>query len=498
MKKLHPVYVMVVLLIVLFVGCDTLANSQVPPTSMLPAPVTNVLPTRPEILSTPTSAATRSPATKAVETKTAVSVSPTDTLAMGTPLPPPFQGPLALAQRENFQLACEYNAPFEYASSGFEALSFVPTGDCQNGEIGLFESEGKTYVAQSGLFHTAFTLTEVTDPAAPQVIGVWEFEPQAGVLDLKPFRQGDKQYLALGLQGNRQEPGHPCGAQIIDVTNVRQPKLGALLNGRTVGAPHDWCSVHTLEVDTDAQGNATFLIVSDVDTFSARAIDIRDLDNPRETNFYHLHAHPHVTSGQPVLNYVHDTYVGKDKIYLANWLAGVVILDKAKFEAGVPQQELVIKPDDGDPVPGGFRVHYIVPIANGDFLFIQDELNANNGIRLLDIRNPGQPKTVWVETNPQGLNAPHNFVVKDDLLFVGWYNDGVKVYRFDIGDPDNPMVKPVAFQNVRPANIKVSRDRYFDGVWGVRVNDCTLKNIERICVYVTDMSGGLSILALKE
>lgn len=494
MNKLSVFFVLVGLLIV---GCDNFANSSVPPTP-IPLPLaTGVLPAFSTIAPTSEPAAPL-PATLTAEAKSPTIVPPADTLALGTPLPPPFQGPLTLAQRESFQLVCEYNAPFEYASSGFEPLSFVPTGDCQNGEIGLFESGGRTYIAQSGLFQTAFTLTEVTDPAAPQVIGVWDLDPQAGVLDLKPFRQGDTQYLALGLQGNRLEPGHPCGVQIIDVTNVRQPKLGALLNGRTVGAPHDWCSVHTLEIDTDAEGNATWLIVSDVDTFSARAIDIRDLDNPRETNFYHLHAHPHVVANQPVLNYVHDSYVGTDKIYLANWLAGVVILDKAKFEAGVPQRELVIKPDDGDPVPGGFRVHYNVPIANGDFLFIQDELNANNGIRLLDIRNPGQPKTVWVETNPQGLNAPHNFVVKDDLLFVGWYNDGVQVYRFDISDPDNPTVKPVAFQSVRPPNIKVSRDRYFDGVWGVRVNDCTLKTIRRICVYVTDMSGGLSILALKE
>ena len=178
------------------------------------------------------------------------------------------------------------------------------------------------------------------------------------------------------------------------------------------------------------------------------------------------------------------------------WLAGVVILDKEKFEAGVPQQETIIKPFE-DVAPGGFRVHYNVPVAGGDFLFIQDELNADNGIRLLDIRNPGQPKTVWIEKNPNGVNAPHNFVIKDDLLFVAWYNDGVKVFRFDVSNPDTPTVEPVAFQKVRPADINVTRESYFDGVWGVRVNDCMVKDVERTCVYLTDMSGGLSILALE-
>jgi hypothetical protein len=315
------------------------------------------------------------------------------------------------------------------------------------------------------------------------------------VLDLKPFRQDDKHYLALGLQRGRQDPELPCGIVIIEVTNVRQPRLVTRLDGRNVGAPDPWCNVHTLEIGTDTQGNATFVVVSDVDTFSARAVDIRDMENPRETNFYHLHAHPHTVPDQPVLNYVHDSYVGEDKVYLANWLAGVVILDKDKFEAGLPQEPVIIKPTD-DVAPGGFRVHYVVPVAAGDFLFIQDELNADNGIRLLDNRDPKQPKTVWVDKNIGGVNAPHNFVVRDDLLFVGWYNDGVRVYRFDVSDPDKPVVEKIASQEVR-RNKNISRERYFDGIWGVRVNDCMVKNAPRTCIYASDMSGGLIVLALN-
>jgi hypothetical protein len=411
-----------------------------------------------------------------------------------TAFPTPYAGTLTLTQSESFRLDCRSDAE-KLPSAGFEFLAFAPTGDCRNGELGLFSIGANKYVAQSGLFYGAYTLTDVTDPTAPQIVGVWAFTTEAHTLDLKPFRQGDRHYLALALQRNRQQPELPCGIVVVEVTNVRQPKIVTQLNGRVVGASDPWCNVHTLEIDTDAQGNATYFIVSDVDTFSARAVDVRELSEPREVNFYHLHAHPHTAPNSAVLNYVHDSFIAPDKLYLANWLAGVVILDKQKFEAGIPQEPRIVKPVE-NVSPGGFHVHSAVPTTDGAFLFVQDELNADNGIRLLDLRDPENIKTVWTEKNEGGVNAPHNFVIRDDLLFVGWYNDGVKVFRFDLDDPAQVRIARVAFQEVR-ANKNISRERYFDGVWGVRVDDCEVRGVARVCVYASDMSAGLVILALR-
>lgn len=431
--------------------------------------------------------------------------------ATPTVFPTPFAGTLMLVARKNFEPTCALDLP-KLASEGLDLLAFVPTGDCpggkyglfQNGELGLFQIGAHTYIAQSGLFSAAFTLTDVTNPAVPRRIGTWDLPPESHTYDLKAFHQGDRYYLALGLQRSRKQADLPCGIVIVEVTDVQSPKLVTRLDGRSVGAPEPWCNVHTLEIDTDAPnpeetpGSATYIIVSDVDTFSARAVDIRDLQHPREVNFYHLHAHLHVMPDQSVVTYVHDSYIGPTKIYLAYWLAGVVILDKQKFEAGVPQNELnpvIIKPTE-NVQPGGFLVHYTVPIANGDFLFIQDELNADNGLRLLDIRDPEHVKTVWTETNPRGVNAPHNFVIRYNLLVAGWYNDGVKVFRFDVSNPDSPSVHQIAFQEVR-ANKIITRENYFDGIWGVRVNDCLVQDVRRLCIYASDLSAGLLVLALK-
>lgn len=481
------------ILIVLFVldGCAAAVPlSSASPTAAVAAPT--IIPP----VSTPLPVGATFPATRPSSgTSAAPQIVTPQATATPTVFPTPYSGTLTLTPRNSFRLSCDYGDPFGLDSKGFDPVAFIPTGDCFNGEIGLFKIGDKTYTAQSGLFDAAYTLTDVTNPAAPQIIGIWGLGTETHTLDLKPFHQGDKYYLGLGLQRSRQQQDLPCGIVIVDVTNVRQPKLVTRLDGREVGGPEMWCNVHTFEVDTDAQGNANYLVVSDVDTYSARAVDIRDLQNPHETNVFHLHAHPHTAPNQPVLNYVHDSYIAPDKIYLAYWLAGVVILDKQKFEAGMPQDPVIIKPTE-NVAPGGFHVHLATPLGES-FLVIQDELNADNGLRLLDIRDPQKPKTVWTETNPGGVNAPHNFLLRDNLLFVGWYNDGIKVYEFDISNRDKPSVNLYAYQEVR-ANKNVTRERYFDGVWGMRLDDCTLKNVKRLCVFASDMSTGLIVLALKQ
>lgn len=473
----------------LFIGCLLLGcGGAATPTASSPIAAP---PTAPQVISTLPPIAPSLPSDPANPTPRIATPQAT---ATPTVFPTPFVGTLTLTARTSFAADCKYGEPFKLESKGFDPIAYLPTGGCSNGEIALFKIADKTYVAQSGLFDAAYTLTDVTNPVVPQIVGIWDMNVETRTLDLKPFRQGDKYYLGLALQRNQQQKDLPCGIVIVEVTNVRQPKVVTRLDGRVVGAPDPWCNVHTFEVDTDAQGNANYLIVSDVDTYSARAVDIRDLNAPREVNFYHLHAHPHTAPNQPVLNYVHDSYVGPDKIYLAYWLAGAVILDKAKFEAGMPQDPVIVKTTE-DVAPGGFHVHLTAPLGDR-FLIIQDELNADNGIRILDISDPQKPKTVWTEQNVGGVNAPHNFFIRDNLLFVGWYNDGIKVYKFDISDPAKPEVNLYAYQEVR-ADKNITRERYFDGIWGVRVDDCTISSVKRTCVFGSDMSSGLIVLALK-
>lgn len=429
----------------------------------------------------------------------ALGVTPEPTVTP-TPLPPPFAGTLALASHKPLPANCNFASPFSLPSQGLLQLAFLPTGECVNGELDLFETGGRVYIAQSGYSGVAFTITDVTDPAHPKQVGVWEWQPHGVTADLKAFHQGARQYLALSLQRSPRPPNMPCGVAIVEVTKPDSPQFVTRIDGRTAGGPDAWCNVHTSEVATDAAdpsappGNATFLYASDVDTYSLRVVDLRDLAHPREVNSYHLHDHPHALPDQPPRVYVHDSAVVGERVYVGYWLGGAVILDRQKLEAGMPQEGVIIKPTQ-DVAPGGFHVHYLYPAGGGDFLFVEDELNIQNGLRLLDIRNPQNVREVWQYQVPNAFNAPHNFVIENNLLYAGWYQDGIRVFRVDLSNPDKPQVEPIAFQAVR-AQRGEGDFGPFDGVWGVRVHPCTAQSKPTMCIFASDISAGLIITAL--
>ena len=405
----------------------------------------------------------------------------------------PYAGTLDLVAAEPEFDTCPQRSPFDLPSRGVIPLAFVPSGFCSNGEIGLLAIEERLYVAQALLGAGAFTLIDATDPTAPQHIGAWGWQPAAVTYDLKPFRQGDRHYLALAMENYRRPFLDPCGIAFVEITNPRAPVLLGRYDGLSVGSDVAWCNVHTVEIDTDAGGDATFLVASTRDTFDLRVLDIRDLRNIRQVNTYHLHAHPHGGFPNFAGSYVHDTTIAGDRVYVAYWNAGVMILDKRRLLAGEPSDTLALNPPSSI-APPDFNVHHSFPTTDGNFLFVEAEDRITGGLRLFDIRDPARPRealTIDLDT-PRG--APHNLLVVGDLLLVGWYNDGVRVFRYDVSDPARPLVEPIAFQAVRE---RVSGSIY-TGVWGVRARPCQARGQERLCVYASDIRLGMMILALEE
>jgi hypothetical protein len=398
---------------------------------------------------------------------------------------------LALKQLDQPPRACTQASPLGLPNRGIIPLAFVPTGVCLNGEIGLLEIGGRLYVAQASLTGVAFTLLDVTDPAAPQRVGMWLWRPLAVTTDLKPFRQGEHWYLALSMEFYRLSIGDPCGIAIVEVTDPRAPVLLGRYDGFSVGSDVAWCDVHTVEIDTDANGDAAFLLASTTDTADLRVLDIRDLHHIRQVNTYHLHDHPHASYPNFEGSFVHDTTIAGDRVYVAYWNAGVMILDKRRLEAGEP---VVALNPPKSIAPKDFNIHHSFPTANGSFLFVEAEDRIIGGLRLFDIRDPARPREALTIDLDTPRSAPHNLLVLDNLLLVGWYNDGVRVFRYDVSDPARPLVEPIAFQTVRA---KVGGNIY-EGIWGVRARPCQVQGHQRLCVYASDMGLGVVILALEE
>lgn len=412
-----------------------------------------------------------------------------------TPLPTPYDRSFELKAVPQDKLIgeCPFKLSPDLPAHGVAKLANVQYIGCRSGEIGLFEIGDRLYAAQSGLGVTAFSLTDVTDPTTPHPVGVWLASAFGYVADLKPFRQGNRHFLALSFDDKAPQ----CGIAIVEVTDVRSPKVIGRYDGSKVGAETPWCNVHTIEIDQDAQGNANYLLAADTDTKSMRVLDIRDLNQIRQVNTYHLHAHPHVNpNSSEWLNYVHDTSISAQHVYVADWHAGAVILDKAKLYAGVPQQGEIVKPTD-NVGPAGFLAHYVAATPDDNYLFLEDEVNDANGMRMFDIHDPTQPREVATIRPDHQIFAPHNFVVQDNLLYVAWYQDGVQVFRYDTSNPNQVRVEPVAQFPVR-ASLSTGPFGKYTGLWGLRVHACQLQGKPRTCIYASDIQAGLIIFALDQ
>lgn len=242
----------------------------------------------------------------------------------------------------------------------------------------------------------------------------------------------------------------------------------------------------------------SLMVASDI-TLDLRVVDIHDLDNVQEVNAY---SHPDpVPEPGSLTTFIHDTTITDDRVYISYWAGGVMIVDKRQLEAGASAEEITLNAPNSINVEG-FEVHHSYPTADSNFLFIEDEVNYEppySQLRLFDIRDLDNPREVLAITIEDPLSAPHNLLVQDDLLFIGWYQDGVRIYRYDVSDPDNPIVEPFAFAAVRAERGEGLLGKgLYDGIYGVRLHTCDFEGRERTCMYASDLTLGLLIAVLDE
>ena len=354
------------------------------------------------------------------------------------PDPTPTPAPLELQKIETFPDECS-DMIEGLPGDGLTEVAYLPSGYCFHGELDVFETGGRVYVAQAIMSsypsaREAFRIIDVTDAEHPTLVGAWKWNAPTFSADIKAFRQGDRWFLALSRDPNfsRGAVERLCsqvgGVAIIEVTEPANPKLIRVLTGENTGSDKKWCNAHTSEVSRDADGNGAYLYVAAVDVFDLRVLDIRDLEHVVEAGH---HTHPDAGNFQKDLNnfvVVHDTAIVGDRVYVANWSAGLIILDRRALEAGKPVTPL--NPLDSID-PSRFLVHFAYPTTDGNFVFIEDELRptrSESHLRLYDIRDVQSPKEVAGITLPDSWGSPHNLVVSGDLLFVGWYQDGVRVF----------------------------------------------------------------------
>jgi len=419
-----------------------------------------------------------------------------------TPKPTATWVPLQLSKIETLPEGCtdmEQGLPGEM----LREVAYLPSGFCFHGELDIFEIDGRVYIAQVVMdklptSNVAFRIIDVTDTEQPAMLGVWEWNIPTYWSDIKAFRQGDRWFLALSRGPPFDMDVRLCtlagGIALIEVTDPASPKFLKVLNGQNTGGKF-WCNSHTAEVSRDADGNGAYLYVSAVDIFDLRVLDIRDLENVVEAGHY-THPDAGYYNDRNVF-IVHDTTIVDDRVYVAYWSAGVIILDRQALEAGKLAKPL--NPLDSID-PWGLQAHHAFPTTDGQFVFVEDEFATDvpeSRLRLYDIRDLGSPKEVAAIAIPDSLGSPHNLLVSGNLLFVGWYQDGVRVFEYDTSDPEQPSVEPYAFKAVRSTRTRNIGGDPYDGTWGVRLHECQVGGEPTTCVFASDITYGLIILALE-
>ena len=299
--------------------------------------------------------------------------------------------------------------------------------------------------------------------------------------------------------------GSTAGTHIFDVSNVQNIYETAFIAGAYTGGGvihrdyHDFdgylyavCdegSSSTLQIIDISNLPYSFNVVYDdnalfnkahnifIDTSTAKlyacasnnAMDVYSLANPvlpvliNELN-------------DPTIGHVHDAYVRNDTAYLNCGNDGFRVFDYSNVNSISNQPNLLGSltsyPDAGYNHSGWLN-------QSGDIYAMQDE-NHGYDIKILDLSDLTNISVISVFNSGVDANSmAHNAIIKDNLLYVAYYHDGLRVY--DISNPNTPI--EVCYYDTYSPNNHIS----YRGAWGV------YPYLSSGNILVSDMQTGLYI-----
>ena len=360
---------------------------------------------------------------------------------------------------------------------GVKSITAQENGICYNSDIDTYQRDGKSYVVQAGGWDAAWTHTDVTDPANPVLLFQSKWDRSSYTPDIKAFHQGDTDYIAISME--RYNTSGYCGVAIYDVTTPDSPVLKSHIGAATDVDPLDWCDVHNLFVEDDANGDGAYIYITAMAPRDLRVLDISgqqggSVTAPKEIGGYSLAG----------ASYIHDVSVldhtaasggavGR-RVYIAYWERGLVILDAADVTPGYQPTPLV----GGDVIdPAGFRTHHAMANPDGSLVFIQDEFILSNGsepVQMWNVTDLANP--VYVDGLEQGSDVPrvaaHNLETPWDLfpnrLFVGWYKLGLQAWDYTSTGFVREFAPPYTAKLYHQVQTGAT-DHVYSGAWGVRL-----------------------------
>jgi len=253
------------------------------------------------------------------------------------------------------------------------------------------------------------------------------------------------------------DEGSPSTLQIVDISNLPTSVNTVYDSNNLLN------KVHNIFIDT-----ATAKLYA---CATGDAMEVFSLTNPENPTLIYTYND---------VGHVHDAYVKNDTAFLNCGNDGLRIMDFTMVnnsgDTPIELASYTSYPDAGYNHSGWLT-------DDGTIYAMQDE-NHGYDVKMLDVSDYSNISVLATFNSGVDPNSmAHNGIIKDDLLYLAYYHDGLRV--FDINNPSNP-VQVNYYDTYLPNN-----HNSYKGAWGV------YPYLNSGNILVSDMQTGLYVFELS-
>ncbi len=440
-----------------------------------------------------------------------------------------------------YLIICVYlfiqNSSFAQAiPEGFKAKGVIPVGYSDlNGKpafkMSIKKYKDRWYLFTAHVWHSGWSVVDVTDAANPKVVKFIEGPPNTWTLQME--LHGDTMITSLekifpDFGGNDQPFSE--GVYIWDIADPLNPKKLGHYKTNGTGTHRNFYNggkyMHLAAGVPGFKGNI-YVIVDISDPAQPKEVSRWWVPGQKNTESEHhfitnstnkdsatVTKHPsHVFCGSDAEVSLHGpAYVQDSLVYLPYGAAGMIVLNISDIYH--PKQ--VSRLDFSPPFHAKFGVHGVLPIKEKNIAFVNSEdvsyaKDALAHASIVDISDIKRPRLISLFPQPltaegksyrkeKGWSGPHNFnhllhnpdvQRQGELFYMTWFNAGLRIYN--VADINVP--KEIAYFMPAAPSKRYGKMPQDDLV--VQTEDVLVD--ARGYIYISDKNQGIYILkTMKE
>jgi len=216
---------------------------------------------------------------------------------------------------------------------------------------------------------------------------------------------------------------------------------------------------------------------------AAEGLTVLDLDDPAEPKLLAHIEFDDIMGNTSLDLYVHDVFVQNDTAYCSHGYTGFYVWDMVDLN-NISLLGSIDSPNYN---------HSSWINSSGEYAYYAEEVPRGIPMAVVDLANLGNMvydiQIIHTFKDPLASNAtnvtPHNPFVKEDTLYISYYEDGIKVY--DLINPESPTL--VGYYDFYTDNGNVYTG--YKGNWG------TYPYLSSGCILASDTKYGLVTLEME-